>query len=867
MRRLARDPAPRRPAARRWPILALALALLALDAGCESDPKAAEPAPGYAGEPLIAALEDLERRGLRLVYSTRVVRPEMRVESEPEASTPREVLDELLAPHALEARAAPGGRLVVAPVEAAEAAEPSAADANGTLRGAVTDAGGGAFAGARIRLAGIDREATSGEDGGFEIDSLAPGTYGVEASAAGYVDAAGEAVVEAGEVTEIELQLRPAEATIDEIDVSSSYRLYREEPIAAIALGRGEIDRLPHLGDDLYRAVPLLPGTSGSDFSARFSVRGGYYGEVLVQLDGIELHEPFHLRDAQGFFTIIDPDNIAAVELIPGGFAAEFGDRMSGVLDMTTATPDGSHLRFGLSLFNLSAGGSAPFAGGKGRFTGSARRGYLRFEDETENETDVFDPIYWDAFGRVDYSPGRSSVSLGVLLADDRLRVEIDNPGEVSDLDADWGNATSWLTHGGVVNPALFVETRLSASRVDRDRDIVGTEGNQSGEIVDRRRFDIVGLEQDWTLEGHGAQLVKWGLEARRYDARYDYANALELTDVIADVRFLPPIGETRFISRFTGEHYAFYLADRFRWSLATAEIGARWDHQSLTGDHQLSPRLNLVLDFERLGALRFGWGHYHQSQRPHELDVQDGETTFADAERAEHWTAGWERQLGADHRLRLDAYSRRVSDPRPRYENLFDPFSSVPEAESDRVRIEPRSVRAEGVELFLSRRRGGRLDGWLSYALASIEDRLDGRDQPRSIDQRHSLTLSLSYRLSRKWSLSAVWTAHSGWPTTAVAGRLDAAGDLEVLIGPFYAENHSGYRRLDLRATRSRPLKGGELTFYVDVQNALDRDNIRGFEIRDDSFIIDPSGEVLFQPGVEEWIGFVPTFGVGWSR
>ena len=96
---------------------------------------------------------------------------------------------------------------------------------------------------------------------------------------------------------------------------------------------------LPHFGDDLYRAVMVVPGVSGGDISGRFNVRGGLHDEVLVRLDGLELFEPLHLKDFQGVFTILDPNVIGSLEVTTGGYPVEFGDRMTAVLDMTTLKP------------------------------------------------------------------------------------------------------------------------------------------------------------------------------------------------------------------------------------------------------------------------------------------------------------------------------------------------------------------------------------------------------------------------------------------------------------------------------------------------------------------------------------------------
>lgn len=740
------------------------------------------------------------------------------------------------------------------------------------LHGRVVDAAGTPVSGARVAISPGEQTVTTAEDGRFAVAELEPGTYELTVKADGYATAQSDVIVgDSG--AELELHLAPTTTALDEIVVTSSYRLYREEPVPTVTLDREQIVQLPHFGDDLYRAITVLPGTTNADFSSRFTLRGGLHEEILVQLDGLELFEPFHLKDAQGFFSIIDPQVIGGVDLLPGGFSAEHGDRLSGVLDMTTARPgEERELRLGISFTNASAGGAGTFSDGKGRWSGSLRRGYLDVvlsltaDDDDENEPD---PRYWDAFGRLerDLSPS-SSLAFSLLAADDSLEFEEDEPDEIADVDTTYGNAYLWLTHNHLISSTTAIESLLSWGRVDRDRGIFSIEGNELGEVFDERQLDVLSFKQQWSFQAGDRHFLKWGYEARAYDAAYDYRNTLELTDAIADVRFQPPVGQTSFVDDISSEQYAAYVADRLQLgSRLVVEIGGRYDHQTLTDDDQLSPRLNLVADLQHLGAWRFGWGHFYQSQRPHELDVQDGETVFYDAEKAEHLTAGWERELGRSYRLRIDAYRREVSAPRPRYENLFDPFTAFPEAQSDRIRIAPDSVLAEGVELFLSRRGTGRFNWWASYALSSIVDRIGGRDQPRSIDQQNAVTLSASYRPSRRWNLNAVWFYHTGWPTTAVtSASFDQDGELTVGIGPFYERNHSAYHRLDVRASRRQSVGHGELELYIDVQNLYNRENIRGFDISDDSFVPLPDGGIDFRPDREEWLGIIPSFGVSWT-
>ena len=76
---------------------------------------AAEPGQGrpWLGRPLTEALLDLQAQGLQIVFTSRLVRPDMRVEAEPRSSDPRQILDEILAPHGLQAEEREGGTLVI----------------------------------------------------------------------------------------------------------------------------------------------------------------------------------------------------------------------------------------------------------------------------------------------------------------------------------------------------------------------------------------------------------------------------------------------------------------------------------------------------------------------------------------------------------------------------------------------------------------------------------------------------------------------------------------------------------------------------------------------------------------------------------
>lgn len=85
--------------------------------------------------------------------------------------------------------------------------------------------------------------------------------------------------------------------------------------------------------------------------------------------------------------------------------------------------------------------------------------------------------------------------------------------------------------------------------------------------------------------------------------------------------------------------------------------------------------------------------------------------------------------------------------------------------------------------------------------------------------------------------------------------------------IGPFYAERWPSYHRLDMRASRARQMGKSRLTFFIDVQNLYDRDNVRGIEIDDWNWVKQGDGSYIPVFVEESWFGIMPSFGVSWER
>ena len=757
-------------------------------------PANAATAVSYAGRPLAEVLLSFQKQGLTLVFTSQLVRPDMKVLREPVAREPRQLLEEILAPHGLGIEAGPGGVLVVV------------------------------------------AKAEKKEDGG-----KAPG--------------------------EERAAVRPPLVFRDEIVVQPSrLSLFHAPSEPSLSLGREEIETLPHLGEDVFRATSLLPGVAANDVSARFSVHGGRRDEVAILLDGQELYDAYHLQDYDGALSVVPGRTLASASLATGAYPASHGDRMSGVFDLRTVDPPaGRHYVLGFSVLDALASSSGRFADSRGSWLLTARRGSLDFAgDVIGNEK----PEFWDVLGKAELSTGLGLVGARVLAADDQLEVDRADAESVDRFENHYRSTYGWLTHQAL-GKRLLVETLGSWADVRRRRGGGGSDEEGGFGLRDRRDLTVLALTQTWSLQLAPRHGFMAGWEARRYDAHFDYANAIDPALVIL-APFAPRRSEThRFVGPLRGEHLGLWASDLVSWSERwTAELGLRYDRHTATHDDLLSPRVNLAWRWGEGSVIRAAWGRFYQSQRPYELQVEDGESALHKAELAEHWVLGFETLLKPNRSgfeaVRIELFHHDVADPRPRYESLLEPLNFFPEVEPDRVRIAPERSTSQGIELLLHGRWGTRFGGWLVYSYSRAEDRLAGRQVPRSLDQPHTLTLDLNFQLASPWSLNLAWRYHTGWPTTPVAEHLvrdpDDPEDLVAVFGPLNRARFPPYHRLDLRASRRWNVRSGRLTFFVDVQNLYDRQNPAGFDVHPD----EETGLVALE--AERWPGIFPSLGLTWE-
>jgi len=633
-----------------------------------------------------------------------------------------------------------------------------------------------------------------------------------------------------------------------------------------------DLRNFPQFGQDIYRAVSRLPGLASNDFSAQFYVRGGEQDEVLILLDGVELFDPFHLKDFGGSVSVIDVELIRDIDMISGAFPAEYGNRLSGVFNMTTRTPAVGRPKtsLALSFMNSRFLSEGSFNRDRCRWQVLARRGYIDYILSLIGEDDSYKPSYYDIFGKVQYFLNNNHEVCGhILVSHDKFtgsENDLPDPNNDEHINNRYGGSTGWVSWRAQLHPNVYAHTVFSLGSASADKFSQGLYSDiVEYEASDDHTYNFVGIKQNWNHELSERYLLKWGFDAKNYNAQYDYY----YFDIDLDQPDATYVRRDKNIDA-NGTEFGAHVANRFQLSnLLTMELGLRYQHASWTDDEIWNPRMNLAYRITDRTTLRTGWGRFSQVHAIDKLNMVDDDYTFYPAESARHFMAGLEHIFQNGVNLRMEGYHKRLTDIRPRYISYRYNTDTSPENSHDRIRLEPESGESKGVEVYLSKDTWGTFKWWINYSYSVVENIIDGRTVPREMDQRHTVNMDISYQPNGRWAVNASWQYHSGWPYTVetvniISQNPDGSYTWEWAPGPLYGERFPAYHRMDLRVSRYFETSKGRLSLFLEIRNLYNRKNLRQYEYTD-VLILSPD-EYTYEIEPREWLPRIPSFGISWD-
>jgi outer membrane receptor protein involved in Fe transport len=658
---------------------------------------------------------------------------------------------------------------------------------------------------------------TTNKEGYYVIQAVPAGEYTLTFSMMGYEMLQKKVALEHTSSIIHNAKLVPATIEAKGITVSARRTEFeREAKISAVRLSGGELRGAPSFMEgDLFRSIGAIPGVvMASDFSTALYVRGGGPEQNLILLDGVTVYNPFHLG---GFFSTFDIDAVKSAELLAGGFPAEYGGRLSAVLDVTTKAGNENEIEGNLSVSSLSSKllveGPTPY----GTFFISGRRTY--FDKLLELLNYDFPYYFYDVHAKTNFRVSdKTQITLAGFFNNDNL----DFDQEDISVYLSWGNRTASLSARHIINPRLFTQTYLTYSKFGYSVDLF----NGIFELNDN--IHEYGLKSNATYFYSEDHEIKLGLSVR--DIIFDYLATMQ--------------GGFGYDIHTSSYFIATYLQDQWKPSdKFIVKPGVRLNYFTVKGEERkhhikLAPRLNLKYFISPDLALNFAYGKYFQFLT---VPIAEMEAYFAfiyqwipvfgeyKPEEATHYILGAEKWLSESTTLTIETYYKDMNKLLDFNESM-DPDEMEPE-----LFIAGRGY-SFGLDILL-KKDFGEMSGWLGYSLGYSKVKFDGQDYHPFYDRRHDINAIGIFKLPKKFNLSLRWTYGSGLPYTELIGRYrrfwynfvenEMGYYWDYMSGTKNAYRFPAYHRMDLGLNRSFSFKGINGIVQLGIINLYNQQNV----------------------------------------
>ncbi len=773
----------------------------------------------------------------------------------------------------------------------------------GRIKGKVVDSETGeGIPNANVLVVGTSLGTSTDSKGEFEI-KVKPGSYDVEVRVIGYEVERKNVEVKSG-VVFVEFRLKQSYIEMKEVEVLADYKSRRAVDVrpSVIEVEPKSVKISAGFGEDVFRMLRTLPGVfAPSDFATQFVVRGGSPDENLIIIDGVEIYNPYRLY---GFVSMFNPDVVGDFNFMAGGFPAKYGDRLSAVLDVSSR--DGTREKIFSSMMNVNLTNANLIFEGKlplnGSWIFSTRRTYydLILEPIAKKtglvNGDVTFPNFYDLQTKLTFYPfNKHKVNLLGIYSSDAMNIitgkNLDRPDSLAVNDLSFNKTlagswtyspdknfvvkflTSWYENSGesrfggeVLDPSYYYEGKV----VPDDATFFKLE-TWSRYLI--QKF-ATSLDISYDL---GKHLIEFGIGNNFVKSELKYVLKMDegLKTFLKSLGFFSAPELFNYSEKYNRSY--FYIQDRIKLgSKLVVQPGLRFDRYGIIKRNYISPRFNLLYNFDALTSLRFAYGWYYQS--PGYEKIYDQQTFFdftkaenLNAEKSTHYVIGIERWLAVDIIGRVEAYykdfddlivrkrvqgTKWVADRIPDYpptdiRGWSQPYQIVIGDSVTSIPVNMGDGKAYGFEIFIEKRRNknSKIYGWMSYSFSIARRKIYNVELPFMYDQRHTFNIVWNYNISRKFDLSLTWMYGSNYPYTEPIGvkpriivtdtsvNIATIRDKVILdldygsLGNFFNARKPPYHRLDVRITYNTKIWGADLSFYIDVVNIYNRKNVIAYD------------------------------------
>lgn len=679
--------------------------------------------------------------------------------------------------------------------------------------------------GATVTIKGTKLGAYTNKSGYFSIANIPLGEQTVVVTSIGYIRKEVKVRIEAGSSVKLRVQMVQSKATTKEVLVSAERTEdKRQISISQVNIPMEQLSQIRIGGEaDIFRALQMLPGVlSSSQISSGLYIRGGSPDQNLVLLDGMTVYNPTHLF---GFISAFNNDAVKDVDLIKGGFPAEYGGRMSAVLNITQKDGNRDHVEglVGIGLISSRASLQGPL--GNGSWFLGGRATYLDLllgllPEDPESPFPNFN--FYDVNAKLTQNlSDDDKLSISGFLTRDKLNFE--QPGLLFNVGI--GNRATSLRWSHIYASDLFSVATVSASRYDN-----GFDGNQAGFqfAIDNSITDYsLKTEFEWfTAEN---LTFKFGYEGTIYNFTYEQ-NTSGRTDGSTNNQ------SSVFLLDVWDNIHSVFAQNTWNitdaWSL---QSGLRANYWSKSEQFLFDPRLALRFQLADGVALKAAWGIYHQYLRL----ASAPDFTFFDtwlptdntvpAGRADHYILAVETQPFEGFDFNVDVYYKKLFNINELRQN-----NTQARKVSDVFYIG--NGETYGAEFFLQKKMG-QFTGWIGYALGFVYSQFDSINQGVTFrpkfDRRHDLKITGLFRLNERWELGASFMFQSGQSytgaTSSLGGRMPGWDGGIVMVNPSqrWGLRLPSSHQLNLNVNYNTTLFDLPFRIFLDVFNVYSRRDI----------------------------------------
>lgn len=731
---------------------------------------------------------------------------------------------------------------------------------------------------ANVTISGSRRGALSDAHGQAVVQHIPYGDYTLRITALGYLPLDKALHLSSQEISLDTIRLEPSDIRLDSTIVFGERETWRvSDPKlrvqpSVIVIDHRKINSTPSvLEPDLFRTLQTLPGvTAPNDLSNELYVRGGTPDQNLITMDRAIVYQPYHLFGIAGIF---NTDAIEQVNFSTGGFSAQYGNRLSSVIDVRTksASPN-----------KFSATGNVSLLSSKITMDGqpnkhwyylvSLRRTYLDFATKAavwlKIAPESIPYSFYDGLSKVVYRPNTlHEFGTSLFFSQDKFFSKhrdyeyVFNEFNVSRklpmysvgrLDYGWGNlnaAIYWDWQAGdLFRSRVTISQSKATIKLDEDLyygydsgapDSIRRRTDSLNALQEKRPFDtrnyIVdrGFAWDTQWEWLNEHSMYLGVSLNLIEMSYYWKNfnaPPHYVQVFYD--FAPD--SFRYQRRTT--NLAFYIEDMWKKGDWTIKPGIRIENFSSNNRSLLiSPRTAIRYDVSPKLALKGSAGIYYQSlftarERGYIGFLEVPFSTENQVEKATHIIAGGEFFPNPNIRLTADIYFKH-------FNRLYRKDRS-----SDSLHFDEGVGDAYGLEITY-RRIGNKMSFEADYSLAWVTRTFDQKTYVTNYDQRHTLNLLFSYRLPKNWTVDARWVLASGRayrPTEFYGAFVDInLFDGSVGTSPYayefgqknldhleFYDRYPFYHRLDISLVKTIRFNAWTLKPYVSIINTYYSNN-----------------------------------------